>query len=258
MARSFAKYLKNPSEEIPRKIRKVRERAILNKRYIYTRFQSFFRAKQLGYSGKVIDITWEGKPKRYELVNKVIEKIGAKNYLEIGCFKDECFKEIVCENKVGVDPMSGGTLRMTSDEFFAQNNEKFDCIFIDGLHEYNQVNQDILNALDCLNDGGVIMLHDCLPTSYWQQTMPPTIIKWNGDVWKSIVRARTYAELDTVVCLIDEGVGVMVKRSNSDILKLKKEDFADLKFSDFVENYESWLRTIEFDEVLEFIERGNG
>ena len=46
---------------------------------------------------------------------------------------------INCKKKVGVDPVSGGTIRVTSDNFFRTNKEKFDCIFIDGLHKYAQV-----------------------------------------------------------------------------------------------------------------------
>ena len=36
---------------------------------------------------------------------------------------------------VGVDPLLGGTHRMTSDAFFAANADAFDLIFIDGLHQ---------------------------------------------------------------------------------------------------------------------------
>lgn len=32
--------------------------------------------------------------------------------------------------------MRGGTHRMTSDAFFATNEEQFDLVFIDGLHHY--------------------------------------------------------------------------------------------------------------------------
>jgi hypothetical protein len=35
------------------------------------------------------------------------------------------------ESSVGVDPEQGGSARMTSDEFFAENTDKFDLVFID-------------------------------------------------------------------------------------------------------------------------------
>ena len=55
---------------------------------------------------------------------------------------------------------------MTSDDFFRDNKEKFDLIFIDGLHETNQVDRDIENSLKFINKGGTILLHDCLPKKY--------------------------------------------------------------------------------------------
>ena len=88
------------------------------------------------------------------------------------------------ERKVGVDPYSGGNFRGTSDEFFSKNNEKFDCIFIDGLHEYEQVCRDISNSLKILNKNGIILLHDCLPSTINQQAVPRYKAVWNGDVWK--------------------------------------------------------------------------
>ena len=42
--------------------------------------------------------------------------------------------KLILKKKIGVDPVSGGNLRMTSDHFFKENKEKFDLIFIDGLH----------------------------------------------------------------------------------------------------------------------------
>ena len=41
-------------------------------------------------------------------------------------------RNIKISNKVGVDPISGGTLRMTSDNFFKNNETFFDLIFLDG------------------------------------------------------------------------------------------------------------------------------
>ena len=39
---------------------------------------------------------------------------------------DKNFSKINVKKKVGIDPVSGGTHRMTSDEFFSSNKEKFD------------------------------------------------------------------------------------------------------------------------------------
>ena len=47
---------------------------------------------------------------------------------------------------------------MTSDEFFKNNKDQFDLIFIDGLHHYNQVKKDIINSVEVLKDGGIILM----------------------------------------------------------------------------------------------------
>src|SRR4029450_4170269 len=66
---------------------------------------------------------------RMDLINLLIRNRGYRGYLEIGCFADQCFREIAVEHKVGVDPCSGGTVRMTSDAYFAEaieRRERFD------------------------------------------------------------------------------------------------------------------------------------
>ena len=47
-----------------------------------------------------------------------------------------------------------------SDKFFASNNKKFDIIFIDGDHTYAGAKRDFDNAVKCLNQGGIILIHD--------------------------------------------------------------------------------------------------
>ena len=95
---------------------------------------------------------------RTEIIKRIISQKNIKKYLEIGCDQDEVFSEIEVENKIGVDPNSGGTHRMTSDSFFLINNKLFDLIFIDGLHTYEQVKKDIINSLNCLNKNGLILV----------------------------------------------------------------------------------------------------
>ena len=97
---------------------------------------------------------------RLNIINKIISDFQIKSYLEIGCDQDEVFTKVTVENKVGVDPVSGGNIRSTSDEFFKKNSDYFDLIFIDGLHEYSQVKKDIINSLEVLNSKGIILIHN--------------------------------------------------------------------------------------------------
>ena len=190
---------------------------------------------------------------RWDLIQFLINKYDYKTYLEIGCDKDQSFSKIEIPHKVGVDPISGGTIRKTSDDFFKTNKEKFDIIFIDGLHHYEQVIIDIDNALNILNDNGHILVHDCLPRTIAHQAIPRYRGSWNGDVWKSIVELRTRKNLEVFTSEIDFGVGIIQKKENSKILDLKIDNFKNLKFKDYFHRNKEFMNVISYDEVLKKI-----
>ena len=198
---------------------------------------------------KRLDYDWKKYPSRSEIIQKIIDSKKYKNYLEVGCDKDENFSKINVEKKIGVDPLKGGTLRMTSDDFFKKNNEKFDLIFLDGLHTYEQTIKDIDNSLKFLNNHGVVIIHDCLPKKIWNQIVPRVYGHWNGDVWKAIVHSRTYSYADTYTCIADHGLGIIFKRKNRDLLELKK-DFKNLKFSEYYHNHKKFMNPISYENLF--------
>ena len=187
---------------------------------------------------------------RWDLIKYLIKKNGYKDYLEIGCDQNQLFSKVEIDNKIGVDPFSGGNIRKTSDAFFSNNTDKFDIIFIDGLHTYDQVKKDIVNSVKCLKENGIVLIHDCMPDSLAKQAVPRFKMKWNGDVWKAIVDLRQSEELDIYTCEMDEGIGVIKKRTNSEILKLNKS-ISKLKFKDYYDNYRNYLRVIDINEFKE-------
>lgn len=189
---------------------------------------------------------------RWDLINYLIKKNNYSNYLEIGCDENQLFSKVQIKNKIGVDPVSGGNIRKTSDDFFLNNNKKFDIVFIDGLHEYQQVKKDIINSVNCLNEDGLILIHDCMPKSLDEQAVPRFKMNWNGDVWKAIVDIRQQANLDTFTCEIDEGIGIIKKSKNSSILKIDKP-INKLKFKDYYYNYKEYLRIINLSELKKIL-----
>ena len=184
---------------------------------------------------------------RLDMINYFIKKNNYKSYLEIGCDKNQIFSQITLNKKIGVDPYSGGNVRKTSDDFFKENAEKFDLIFIDGLHVYDQVKRDIVNSINFLNKEGVILVHDCLPDTIGKQAVPRYKMQWNGDVWKAIVDLRQRDDLEIHTCFVDQGISIIKKENNSSILKINKKT-QDLKFSDFYHNHNEYLRIINLDE----------
>ena len=133
---------------------------------------------------------------RTDLLNHLIQKHGLTCYLEIG-LQDakQNFDKIQCEYKVSVDPdpKAGAMYEHTSDDFFYfwQPNEddtyeRFDLIFIDGLHTAEQVKKDFENALQVLTPNGFIVLHDCNPLKEEHTIVPRPTERghWNGDVYR--------------------------------------------------------------------------
>ena len=49
--------------------------------------------------------------------------------------------------------------------FLLKNKERFDCIFIDGLHTFEQSLKDFYNAWEVLNKGGAVVFHDTNPVT---------------------------------------------------------------------------------------------
>lgn len=175
---------------------------------------------------------------RWDVINKFIKERGYTSYLEIGYYKGWSFDQVNCKNKIAVDPnpskfpeqeeiQYGRTIlnlkktgieklvKSTSDEFFKKNKDKFDIVFIDGLHESKQVQKDILNSLAILNEGGVILLHDCNPPTE-AHTLNGVDGCWNGDVYKAIM---TFKFLNPLIYTIDTdwGIGVIEKFDLEDI-----------------------------------------
>ena len=215
-----------------------RFKKIINKLY-YEFFVENFRDK--------ISFNFPEDYFRWDLIDYLIQRNKFENYLEIGCDDDQLFSKVNIRNKIGVDPVSGGNIRKKSDDFFSTNKDKFDLVFIDGLHIYEQVKKDILNSLKFLNENGMILVHDCLPDSLSKQAVPRYKMKWNGDVWKAIVDLRQREDLEIYTCEIDEGIGIITKRKNTSILKLDKP-VKKLKFKDYFNNYKEYLRIIKLSD----------
>ena len=96
---------------------------------------------------------------RFDIINYLIEKNNYVNYLEIGVrVPRACFNRIIAKYKDGIDPKPLGSgevnYPMTSDEFFSliEHNKKYDIIFIDCLHLYEQTSKDIKNSLNHITD----------------------------------------------------------------------------------------------------------
>ncbi len=197
-----------------------------------------------------------GTINRTTVIQHIIFALKAKSYLEIGVERGINFLQIQAPLKYGVDPkfeIPGGTddtdkqkfFSVSSDEFFAQafnSQQKFDLIFIDGLHRHIQALRDIENSLRLLTPKGVIIVHDCLPKSEAEacpsleqaRQTPGFDGNWTGDVYKAILQLRsTRKDLLISVLEADHGIGIITRGNSKESLNLDSSAIEALSFGEF-------------------------
>jgi hypothetical protein len=189
---------------------------------------------------------------RNTIINDLIFHKKYQTYLEIGVqHRSNHFDHVHCAVKVCVDPdpKAEADFIMTSNEYFEKHcTDKFDLIFIDGLHENLQVKKDIHNALCFLNSGGTIVCHDMKPTSYLMQHVPRLQGEWTGDCWIAWVYYRQNApQISMSVVDCDYGCGIIQFGSQ----KMLTKDI-DVCYKDYEKNKKEWLNLItekQFEEI---------
>jgi hypothetical protein len=192
---------------------------------------------------------------RTEIINSLIQKYNYKSYLEIGVNTPSQpgynWIGVKIPTKHGVDPNVETTFQMTSDEFFEKHvAQKYDIIFVDGLHIFEQAYKDIINSLKYLNDNGTIVVHDCNPIEEITQRRVRASDAWHGDVWKSILKLRTEEKnLEVFTVDTDEGCGI-IKKGSQELLLVDK-DINIYDFSYLEKNRENVLNLISVNAFKE-------
>lgn len=162
---------------------------------------------------------------RTEIINGLIRKNNYEDYLEIGVNTPAQpgynWIGVAIKTKHGVDPNVDTTYQMTSDAFFENHiSQRYDIVFVDGLHLFEQAYRDINNSLKCLSESGTIVVHDCNPTEEITQRRERASDAWHGDVWKAIVKLRM-EEPDLSIHTVDadEGCGI-IRRGKQQLLSV--------------------------------------
>jgi hypothetical protein len=203
---------------------------------------------------------------RTEVIQKIIDQKRARKYLEIGVAGGLNFFPIKVLRKIAVDPKFAFKKKtkkkwksknkynflakyheIISDDYFARKGrgKRFDVIFIDGLHTHEQSLKDVLNSLNCLNENGVIIMHDCSPPHAAsaqpaqslqhaiEMKVPGWTSEWCGDVWKTICYLRSQRkDLKIFVLDCDYGLGIVTKENSETRLELSEEALANMSYED--------------------------
>jgi hypothetical protein len=192
---------------------------------------------------------------RTDVINLLFDKYKLQSYLEIGVRNPaDNFNKIRAQQKHSVDPNPRRryTFNLTSDEFFKRYNDKYDVIFVDGLHVAEQTYKDVKNSIEHLNSNGFIVIHDCNPPyesftrSYEDFLKKPGA--WNGTVYKAFIRLKY--ELKNWSCFVvneNFGCGILTERN---ILKnqLVEADINKITWDFFNKNRNGLLQLISFNE----------
>lgn len=239
---------------------------------------------------------------RTQVIQSIIDRTGKKVFLEIGVRHGANFLKIKAQKKIAVDPefaMPGGTPVDDSSDFYEMNSDQFfttqsnflaqtglDVVLVDGLHTYEQSLKDVLNCLIFLNNGGVIVMHDCNPKSESAahpirseaMKMPGARGTWNGDVWKTIVYLRSLrSDLNVFTLECDQGLGMITKGTPENQLNYSEENIVHLKyenlnrdrakllnlkspnyFNQFISEIGTEPKNKEGNELLKFFEQNQG
>lgn len=185
-------------------------------------------------------------------------------YLEIGVENGYTFSRVTSKDKTGVDPdpitKDTRVLQVTSDEFFATNTKKYDRIFIDGMHQSDYVRRDFNNAIQCLNENGIIFIDDIYPLTEREQYKIPIkhvyekgILKyrepWTGDVWKIIYYLVKNHKEDINFELFTHhnyrGVG---KFSFNKIINISPEKMDEIEMYDYKKDFDDYLSLLNKTE----------
>lgn len=156
--------------------------------------------------------------KHIDIIFQIVKLMGCNKYLELGIWNGSNISEIhkVCEYCVGVDILDCREFfdyiyrQTTTDDFFAQNTEMFDIIFIDADHNFEAVKKDFANSLKVLNKLGIILIHDTDP--FDEAYSRPGLC---GDSYKIIDWiAENYDGLNVLTLPITEAGLTIVNRKN--------------------------------------------
>lgn len=190
---------------------------------------------------------------RKQVIINIVNYFGFKTYLEIGLKnRNNVYNHIPCKIKysVDIDPQSNPHYCGTSDSFFSQEkikDIKWDVIFIDACHLADFVFRDLMNSVKHLEKGGVIFLHDMLPTKY-EYSLETGM---NGTAWKVLPYILKYHPELRACCIEDDELGVVVKGDRTETLDINFNQFYDYYLMD--KNRKLSQNIIDYNNLVKWI-----
>ena len=212
-------------------------------------------------------------------IKTLAEGLNAQTYLEIGVNKGRTFFPVSIPHKTAVDPrflfdkaaveQSDKVMlkEMTSDDFFSAlpMTHKYDVIFLDGLHTFEQTYRDLCNSLLHSHERSVILIDDTKPCDVYsaiphqnkalryRKQAEGKGIGWHGDVFKVVFALHDFHPgLNYRTIMGTRNPQTLVWRSNTgwrSPLFNSLETISRLSYFDFVDHIDI-LRLCSEEEAI--------
>jgi len=220
---------------------------------------------------------------RYERLNALAKIISAATYLEIGVAKGETFSKVDIPFKIGVDPKFQFNINdytnqhtlfhnVKSDIFFsrfASKYSKFDLIYLDGLHTFEQTFRDFCSSLRYSHAKTIWLIDDTYPSSWlasWPNHTASQLVRrlffsrdrrWMGDVFKVVLAIHDFFPQYSYATFSGHGQTAVWLSRRKDFTptwnSLKK--IRCLGYFEFLQLRESHLLIMEGSKIIESIKK---
>ena len=214
-------------------------------------------------------------------INRIMQ---GKNYdyLEIGVADGTTLQSVSAKKKHGVDPFplfnvnrlpEGITFDLaTSNKYFdsIEHDVRFDFIFLDGLHESNQLILDFLNALKHISIPGWILVDDIVPSdsisaisdmeeSYKLRGVTQSEgYPWHGDCFKLLpFILNTFPQIEVFLIIYPDNPQLLLRLDKSisleeinDISRTLESDYFEVFSSENLKSYPIYIEDVLMKELL--------
>jgi hypothetical protein len=218
------------------------------------------------------------KISRDKVIQGVLSLFNNPNYLEIGVSEGATFHNVTAAQKVAVDPRfrfdvsaveknnpEASYHPVTSDEYFGsiiEETEKFDVIYIDGLHTFDQTLRDFANSIAHLATGGIIVIDDVLPSSYFASIRDLDVLyklrsaqvapdgAWMGDVYRLVYFIQNFYQSFSYRTIKDNhGQLVVWNKSRPSVPQATVETISRLPYETVLLNRQAF-KLMPFSDIL--------
>lgn len=224
---------------------------------------------------------------RAQVIKRLLAHYEEPRYLEVGVCEARTFDRVTAAEKVAVDPkfrfdpdaedrqVPGVSYhQVTSDDYFGSivdTDERFDVIYLDGLHTVEQTLRDLLNALEHLQPQGVIVIDDVLPPTELAAIADRQEFlavrrdagreeekAWMGDVFRLVYFIDTFCQqLSFGVIDNNHGQAVVWRQRREAVTQRGLADVGGLTFADLERSREA-LHLAPFGQILRQVRRDLG